>query len=158
LQLQEQVFDLTGQRDAQARTLDAMAALWPSGSAPKFQASIALTRSLLADRNSDFPTAVKYAQEAARLAEQAEEWGDAARAYGEWAYVLTNEGEYEKARDLAARALAHARRSGKPLAEAQMIAVMASIEQNDRQVHRAITLTEQAIALAKTHGHSRLAG
>jgi class 3 adenylate cyclase/tetratricopeptide (TPR) repeat protein len=158
LNLLERVHDVMGNRAAQGRALDEMSALFPPGTAPQHEAGIALRRALLADRCGDFSTAAKHARTAAALAEQQGLWPIAARACGEQAYVLTREGDFERARELGARGLAHARRGDDRLAEAQMLAIWAAVEQAAHRLPEALAAGEQSIALAMAHGHLRLAG
>src|SRR5262252_4477218 len=133
LQLREIVEDVLGERVAQASTLDEMATLYPPGTAPAREASIAFSRALLADRRGDFQQALSHARKCALLAERASVWNFAARGYGEWTFVLTRAGEFEQAREKVALALTHARRAADPLIEAQIVAVWANIEETSHQ-------------------------
>jgi ATP/maltotriose-dependent transcriptional regulator MalT len=60
LSLREKVFDVLGQREAQAKTLDEIEGLAPPGVAPEQEATLAIRRALLADRSGDFARALAY--------------------------------------------------------------------------------------------------
>ncbi len=156
--LLEHVFDVMGDRTAQQSTLDELDALATQSGAPEQLANVALGRALLADRQGDFASAIRFARAGIEAAEPAGIYRPAAQCYGEWAYALSRNAQYDAAREKVELGLAHAQRSGDVLVQAQLLAVSAVIEESSHEYAKSIELMTRVVELAHTHGHQRLEG
>ena len=158
LRLLDRVLDVQGRRAEQRTLHDEMELLAPAGEISHSRAALLVCRALLADRLGDFTTARQRAIETIEVAEAVGAWPQAARGYGEWAYVSAHFGEHAMAREKAALALQCARKSDEVLAVAQALAIGAHVEGASQNNAKAAALTLEAIALAREHGHRRLEG
>jgi class 3 adenylate cyclase/tetratricopeptide (TPR) repeat protein len=158
LMQREIVFDTLGERTAQRACLDELVALVPAGSDPRREADVTLRRALLADRCGDFAQAGTLACAALELAAAQSMWTTAARAAGEYAYVLMRTGDNAGAREQARIAHEHATRSGEMLPQAQILAISGTIESAAGADLRALDYHHRALELARAAGHLRLEG
>lgn len=156
LRLRERVLDVLGHREAQRETIDEMEALCGPDAPLEWRAEVLLSRTLFADRCGDFRAAFAAAIETADVAVRAEKWGTAARAYGEQAYVLMQDGDVAGAREKCGTAIEYARRSGEVLAEAQLLAVLGLVEGRDNRLVECAASQLKSLELAAQHGHTRL--
>jgi len=114
----EGVYRLTGQREAQAADLEALAALAQEMGDPGRQAEVALRWAAYYEAVSEFPAAVAEARRAVELAEGV---GDArCRTEGliAWGRALWRQGAFDEARERLEEALSLSRQQGDRASEA----------------------------------------
>ena len=104
----EKTYDLQGERKSQAQdlimlndlaeTLDDLSTGAASGSAQARQTEIALRQASFYEATSNFPAAIRMAQQVVRLARDAQDIEREAAGYQQWGVALRRLGQYEAAR------------------------------------------------------------
>jgi class 3 adenylate cyclase/tetratricopeptide (TPR) repeat protein len=117
----EAVNDLRGEREAQARDLEALAALAAELDDDHRQAEVALRQASYYEATSDYETALEVVRQAIEGAARTPESADDAQAYIAWGKVLIRQGDFEAAREPLERALDMARSTRNRHAEAQSL-------------------------------------
>ncbi len=155
LQAREQVYNLQGARQAQARDLDVLAPLAEQLDDDRKRAEIALRQANYAAVISDYPASITAAQRAIALAQAAgivesEAWG-----YLHWGRALWRQADYAAARAQVERALALAQSGQLSKVQAECLRILGNIAYNEGDVAAAQAYVELALRLFREIGDRR---
>lgn len=153
----ERVYDLLGDRQAQARDLVTLEALAASRADLHLQAEAALRRASYAEVTGDWPGASLAAQNAIHLAQAGGDVGMEAVGYRQWGRILRSQGDLVAARAQLETALALARSASLRTLEAEGLRDLgvASWQQGDPA--QAEVCFEQSLRLCQETGDRRAA-
>jgi predicted ATPase len=146
----ERVYDLQGDREAQAQDLVTLSELAEAHGDHAKQAKVAVLRARYSTRIDEFEQAISAARAAARLARVARDVRSETMAYREWGRALFYQREYEAARPHLERALALARDAGLRRIEAEILHTLAVVL--GIRTERGMTCTEQALRICREMG------
>jgi tetratricopeptide (TPR) repeat protein len=150
----EQVYDLQGERSAQAADLMALAGLAQDMAQPAYEAEVALRRANYADKTNDYPAVIRAARQAIQLAKAAHVVPSQARGYMMWGIALWRQGVYHLAQSQLKRALKLSREAGVREVEADSLRLIGNVVRAvDKREAR--TRYQEALDLARTM-HDRL--
>jgi class 3 adenylate cyclase/tetratricopeptide (TPR) repeat protein len=149
----ERVYDLQGDRPAQARDLAALAALAEALADDRRRAEVTLRQAHNRLMTGDFPAAIEHAQNAASLAHVAGDLAREAAAYLEWGWALMRQAaDYAAARDRLQRALDLGHAANLPQVESTGLRVLGLIALDEGDFAAAWDTTEQALQIARRSG------
>jgi class 3 adenylate cyclase/tetratricopeptide (TPR) repeat protein len=151
----ERVYDMQGDREAQAADLATLAALAERLHDGVRQAEVALRRANYAEVTGDFGAAIAAAREAAALAAASGAAASEAAAYFREGRALILQGAYAEARVPLEQALARARSAGQPRVEADSLRNLGLAALNQSDYASAGAYGEQALALFHAIGDQR---
>ncbi|MBN1180220.1 MAG: DUF2791 family P-loop domain-containing protein, partial [Anaerolineae bacterium] len=143
----EAVYDVLGEREAQAEDVAALAALAVVVGDDRKCATAALRQALYARAVDDYPTALASAQRAVQLAGQCGDVLIEAQGLHAWGRILRQQGESAASRERLEQALALARRSGNRQEEARSLYDLGSTLYQDADYEGARARYEQAQVL-----------
>jgi class 3 adenylate cyclase/Tfp pilus assembly protein PilF len=147
LRAREQVENLRGARDEQARDLEALAALAEQLNSDARQAEVALRQAHYAEVIGDYPAASLAAQRVVMLAQAAGLPECVASGYLQWGRALYLQADYAAARAPLEQALALARASRLPSVEANSLRSLGLIALMQGDYTEARGYVEQAIRI-----------
>lgn len=148
----ERALDLLGQREAQARDLDALRALAAATGDTGRQAVATLRRGSYAFAVSDYPAALAAAEAALALARAEGDAAHAAAAHLLWGRALVDVGDYRASDDHFQQALATFRAAGDRLGEAQALNVLGQAAWRQGDPAGARAQLEAALAIERELG------
>ena len=159
--LRQRALRLSGHRDAQARDLDALAALAERSANPVWQATVALRRTVAADETGHPQTAATLAPLAMAAAQRAaglppDRPGDVPldlAVYGVWCGALRASGQHDEARRIGQQGLARARELAEPGPESEILVALAAIDAEQGNSTGSATLLRQALQLQQALGN-----
>jgi adenylate cyclase len=148
----EKVYDLQGEREAQAQDLAALEALAEGSDDSLRLAEVALRRSRYAGEISDYPAALAAARMAIRSAQGAGDRRKEAEGYALCGMALRCQGDYDAAQTHLEIALALARDSGAHRTEANSLNSLAIIHVSAGDFAQASKYFEQALQIFQEIG------
>ncbi|MDQ7031062.1 MAG: tetratricopeptide repeat protein [Ardenticatenia bacterium] len=149
LMAREGLYHLVGRRDDQERDLCELEALAATLGDFRRLAEVALRRAAYAEAISNYPAAVRAAQEAARLAEEAGTTGLHIEALITWGRVLWQQGEMEEARQLLDEALMRSRQHQYWQGEVASLHYLGTVFYLLGNLHEARARLEEALAIRR---------
>jgi DNA-binding SARP family transcriptional activator/tetratricopeptide (TPR) repeat protein len=117
----EAVYESLGDREAQAKDLQALELLADALEDDRRMAEVALRQANYADLTSDYISAATAAQRAVHLAQSVQDVGSEASGYLQWGRALWRQGDYDGASPKLERALDQARTTGLREVEAESL-------------------------------------
>lgn len=148
----EAVFDLLGEREAQAKDLQVLEKLVEDLDDDLQRAKVALRRSHHAGITGNFSLTIRVAQQAIRLARMAQDVDIQAEGYLNWGRALCEQADYETARTRLETSLDLARAARLPAIEADVLRVLYSISNSTGDYESALTFGEQALRMYRDLG------
>lgn len=148
----ERALDMLGQREAQARDLDALQALAAATGDAGRQATATLRRGSYAFAVSDYPAALAAAEVALALARAEADAAHAAAAHLLWGRALVDVGDYPGGGEHFRQALAMFRAAGDRLGEAQALNVLGQAAWRQGDPAGARARLEAALAVEREMG------
>jgi DNA-binding SARP family transcriptional activator/predicted ATPase len=149
----EKVYDLQGQRDAQARDLSALKELSAALDDDTRRAEVSLREARYAEATSDYEAAIVAARNAIGLAQKDQNVSQEAAGYLQWGRALWQQGDYAAARVRLEQALRLARTAQLPDIEADSLHNLACVAGSQDDYARARDDAEQALDLYRRTGH-----
>lgn len=153
----EKVYDLRGEREAQARDLDALEEFIRAMTdepvrAAKRKAEVALRKSNYAQVTSKYPAAIAAARAAVDQAQAAQDKSFEAAGYLQWAIGLWRLGDFQATRSQLERALPLARSSGSRLVEAEALRTFGNVFFYEGDYARAATYQMESLPISREIG------
>lgn len=146
----EKVYDLMGEREAQAQDLATLEKLIGDDQA---RAEVALRRANYAEVTGDYPRAIVAAQEAVGLAQSLRDENSQAEGYLVWGRVLRRQGDYEAALTYLQQSLTLVQATGDRQTQADALRYLGVVAYLQGQYAQAIDYYEQGLAIAQEIGH-----
>ncbi len=143
----EEVYDLLGEREAQAKDAQALTTLAEAMADEACRAEAALRRAHYADATGDYSEAVAVAQEAVRRAQVGHDTIREASGYLQWGQALYSLGRYEEAHARSEQALALAEAGQSPRLQAHSLRQLAAIAESQGDYARSEDLQQQALSI-----------
>ena len=151
----EAEYGLIAQREAQAKDLEALAALAQTLQDGALQARVALRQSDYYQAVGSYAESLAAAQEAVRLAQAIPDIPLQAEAQRQWGYVLWHQGDFRQALDRLEAALALARRCGRHPVEAESLRDLGTICGQQGDYDQALSCYQQALPILRQIGDRR---
>ncbi len=151
----ESVYNLQGMREAQQQDLTALEAIAHELGDDKQRAAVAVRWASFAAATSDYPTAILAAQEAIRLAEQADDRESEAAGYLQWGKALTNQGTYISAQPHLEKALMLAQQVSARQLEADSLRDLGLVARGQGETVKAREYHQQALTIRREIGDRR---
>jgi predicted ATPase len=155
LRTRERVYDLQGEREAQAGDLEALERLAEQLGDRRYQAEVALRRAAFGLSTGRYREAIAAARESARYASQAGDPLAQARAYHRWGRGYWSMGEYRQARQHLEKALALSQDHDSPLDQARCLYDLGVVDHYQGDYKSARRALQQGLALYDTLGDRR---
>jgi len=143
----------SGQREAQAQDLQAMADLAERTADPVQLATVAVRRAVAADEMGQSRTAAMLAPLGLAAAQQAQDSALELIAYGVLCGSLRSVGRHDEAQQAGEQGLARAKAVGDPIAEAEMLGALAAIAAEQSAPLRSMALLRRALHLYQSNGN-----
>jgi class 3 adenylate cyclase/tetratricopeptide (TPR) repeat protein len=147
--------ELLAAREAQARDLEALAALAEALDDNRRRAEIARSRERLAERVGNIAEMRVIAAQAVAYADAAGDPEIVIRAYDQWAWACIRAGAYDEARQRAESGLALARASNDRSGEAQLLTALGCVCAEAEDYSNAETCLEQSLQIFRELGRQR---
>jgi tetratricopeptide (TPR) repeat protein len=154
----EAVYDLQGEREAQAQDLQALETLvqkldGDEEITARKKAEVALRQANYYEETSDYAAALEAVQRAIEEARRTQELADDTAGYIAWGKVLWRQGDYEAARAPLERALDLAQSTGNRQAEAQSLYRLGAVYVYQGVYPAARDHYQQALDIYRAEGH-----
>src|SRR4029079_299260 len=147
--------ELLAAREAQARDLEALAALAEALDDNRRRAEIARGGARLAERLGNIAEMRVIAAQAAAYADAAGDTEITIRAYDQWAWACIRAGAYDEARQRAEFGLGLARASNDRSGEAQLLTALGCVCAEAEDYSNAETCLEQSLRIFRELGRQR---
>jgi len=151
----EKVYDVQGNRDAQAGNLEALRALATALDDDVRRTKVALRTARYAEFKSDWPAAIAAAQMAIHLAQSTQDVRSEAMGYLWWGRALWRQGDHTAARSRLEQALALAHSAASRQEEADSLRNLGIVYYGQSDYDRAQEYWEQALPIYREIGDRR---
>ena len=152
LLVREKVYDLQGEREAQAQDLEALQRLADALDDDWRRAEVALRRADYAEAISDYPAAIEAAQMAIDLARAAQDASKEAAGYVQWGVILWRQGDYDAAQSRLEEAFTLARAAGERHLEASVLRNLGIVSWNQGEYAGARAFFKQSLCIYREMG------
>jgi len=150
------IYDLQGEREAQAQDLAALEAIAEALDDNQRRAEAALQRSSFSLVICDYPATQAASQTAVRLSQMIEDSRFEAQGYLLWGQALIHQGDYDGARNRLEQALSLARASGYQKTEAANLLNIGTIHLSQGNFDEAYLHYKQALDLCREIGYRQI--